>query len=133
MARIPGAGAIVFDAGRLLLVQRGREPALGLWSVPGGHVEIGESPAEAAVRETYEETGLRVRVVREVGTVIRPASEHDDFVIHDFVCELLERAEPVAADDAQQARFVPTAELANVDLVPGLLDALVGWGLLPDA
>jgi 8-oxo-dGTP diphosphatase len=46
----------VTSAGKLLLV-RGRR---GLWSTPGGHLEFGESPAEAAVRETWEETGIRV-------------------------------------------------------------------------
>ena len=130
MARIPGAGAVIFDGPRILLVQRGRQPAMGQWSVPGGHVEPGESPAEAAVRETFEETGLRVRVVRHVGTVSRQASDVDEFVIEDFLCELIERAEPVAADDAQAARFVHVDDLDEIDLVPGLLDALVTWGLL---
>lgn len=130
MAQIAGAGAIVFDAGRLLLVQRGREPAMGLWSIPGGHVDVGESPAQAAVRETFEETGLHVRVVRHVGMVIRPASDVDEFVIDDFLCELLEPGEPVAADDALAARFVGVGELSQVELVPGLLEALTTWGLM---
>lgn len=130
MARIAGAGAIVFDSGRLLLVQRGRQPAMGLWSIPGGHVESDESPAQAAVRETFEETGLRVQVVRHVGTVIRSASDVDEFVIDDFLCELIEPGEPVAADDALAARFVDLDHLAQVDLVPGLLDALKTWGLI---
>lgn len=132
MAQIAGAGAIVFDAGRILLVQRGRPPAVGLWSIPGGHVEADESPADAAVRETSEETGLVVRVLQHVGTVTREASDVDEFVIDDFLCELVEPGEPVAADDALAARFVPVGELSRIDLVPGLLEALVTWGLLPD-
>ena len=63
-------GAIVHDrVGRLLLIQRGREPGRGLWSLPGGRVEPGESEHEAIEREMAEETGLRVRVVRLVGRV----------------------------------------------------------------
>lgn len=130
MAQIAGAGAIVFSAGRILLVQRGRPPAMGLWSIPGGHVEADESPADAAVRETYEETGLVVRVLRHVGTVTREASQTDEFVIDDFLCELVEPGEPVAADDALAARFVPVEELPDIDVVPGLLPALRAWGLL---
>lgn len=130
MAQIHGAGAIVFERGRILLVRRGREPAMGQWSIPGGHVEADESSAEAVVRETREETGLHVRVVRYVGTVTRQASDVDEFVIDDFLCELIISGEPIAADDALDAQFVSVDELANVDLVPGLLDALNAWGLL---
>lgn len=57
-----GAGAAVRRNGRVLLVKRAEAPHRGLWSFPGGKVEPGESPAEAAVRETLEEVGLRVRL-----------------------------------------------------------------------
>ena len=57
-----GAGTVVHRRGRMLVVRRAEAPHLGLWSFPGGVVEAGESPLEAAVRETMEEVGLRVRV-----------------------------------------------------------------------
>lgn len=62
--RIPhvGVGCIVVCDGRILMVQNHR----GFWSTPGGHLDFGESPAECAVRETFEETGVRVTEVEFV-------------------------------------------------------------------
>ena len=71
--RIPCVGGIVRHGGRLLLVKRGREPARGTWSVPGGRVEAGETDEQATAREVLEETGLRVVVGELVGTVERDA------------------------------------------------------------
>jgi ADP-ribose pyrophosphatase YjhB (NUDIX family) len=54
------AGCFVVDAGRVLLIRRGIEPAVGRWTFPGGYVDFGENVADAAVRETLEEVGMRV-------------------------------------------------------------------------
>ena len=54
------AGCFVVDAGRVLLIRRGIEPAVGKWTFPGGYVDFGENAADAAVRETREEVGMRV-------------------------------------------------------------------------
>ena len=55
-----GVGAIIFRGDQVLLVQRGKEPSYGKWSVPGGLVEVGESLREAVMREVQEEVGLTV-------------------------------------------------------------------------
>jgi ADP-ribose pyrophosphatase YjhB (NUDIX family) len=54
------AGCLVIDAGRVLLLRRGNEPRIGTWTFPGGYVDLGETPAQAALRETFEEVGMRV-------------------------------------------------------------------------
>jgi ADP-ribose pyrophosphatase YjhB (NUDIX family) len=99
-------GAIVFDAaGRVLLIQRGKPPAEGLWSFPGGRVEAGETLEQAVVREVREETGLEIEVGPLVVIVERPPYE-----IHDFVARVVGGV-LAAGDDARDARFVeePTA------------------------
>jgi len=58
-----GVGAVVIDKGKILLVRRAFDPGAGKWSVPGGLVELGEKLSEACVRETEEETGIKVKVL----------------------------------------------------------------------
>lgn len=70
----PAVGVIVPRGGKLLFVRRRFEPYAGLWSLPSGFMEYGESPEETARRETFEETGLRVRVERLIGAY----PGHDD-------------------------------------------------------
>jgi 8-oxo-dGTP diphosphatase len=59
---VPGVGVacIVMRAGRVLLIRRQRSHGAGTWSTPGGHLDFGETPTECAIRETREETGVRV-------------------------------------------------------------------------
>jgi 8-oxo-dGTP diphosphatase len=125
-------GAVVHDAeGRLLLIRRGHAPSAGLWSVPGGRMEAGESEAEAVVREVAEETGLRVRPDRVLGRV-RVDGDGVVYTITDWECTLLEPAQrPVAGDDAADVAFVDAAGLAALDMAPGVVAALSGWAVLP--
>lgn len=130
MPDIPCVGAICIDAEhRILLIQRGREPARGQWSLPGGRVEAGEDVLDAVVREVREETGLDVVVDREVGTVRRPAPSGGTYVIRDFIVTPTV-GELAAGDDALDARWVPLADLGDWDTSKGLVEALEAWGLL---
>jgi ADP-ribose pyrophosphatase YjhB (NUDIX family) len=120
------------DAGRLLVVRRGREPGLGRWSVPGGRVEPGETDLEAVRREVLEETGLHVVVGMRLGTVLRPGSPPGTtYDIRDYACSLAVDTSPVPGDDATEVRWVSRPELKALDLVDGLWEALVDWGVLP--
>jgi ADP-ribose pyrophosphatase YjhB (NUDIX family) len=66
-------GTLPVRAGRVLLARRAIEPGLGLWTYPGGFMELGESAQEGARRETEEETELRVEIGRLIGVYSRPA------------------------------------------------------------
>ena len=122
-------GAIVVDEEELLLIRRGHGPAAGEWSIPGGRVEVGETLAEAVVRELAEETGLEGVCERLVGWVERiDAANH--FVILDFQVTLLDRGPPTAGDDAAEAAWVPLHEVADLSLVEGLAEFLHDHGIL---
>jgi 8-oxo-dGTP diphosphatase len=116
-------GAIAVDDDLILLIRRGRGPAQGAWSVPGGRVEAGETLAEAVVRELYEETGLVGVCERFVGWVERIGVDYH-FVIIDFLVTILTGPEPVAGDDAAEAAWVPLAEVADLELAEGLAEFL---------
>ena len=118
-------GAIVRDnSGALLLVLRANEPSAGLWSLPGGRIEPGETDHEAVRREMREETGLEVEVVAKAGT-----EAFGPYVVNDYVCTVI-GGELVAGDDALDARWVALRDLADYELTPGLLETLVEWNAL---
>lgn len=123
-------GAVITDGtGRILLVRRGRPPGVGLWSVPGGRVEPGETDAAAVAREVREETGLTVTVGGLLGSVVREGPEAT-YDIFDYA------AEPTggtlrAGDDAADARWFGVAELDALPMTPGLIEALTEWRALP--
>ena len=123
---VPCVGALAYDAeGRLLLIRRRNEPGRGLWSVPGGRVEAGESDAEAVVREMAEETGLVVEPGALVGRVRR-----GPFAIADYRCAVV-GGTLRAGDDATDARWCDAATLTDLPLVPLLYDTLREWDALP--
>ena len=130
--RVQAVGAVVHDdRGRLLLVLRGREPSAGVWSIPGGKVEPGESREAAVRREVLEETGLRVDVVAPVGVVERPTADGGVFEIHDYTALLLsDPGDARAADDADDVGWFTPDEVRALDCVPGLVAALEDWGVL---
>lgn len=121
-------GAVVVDDDELLLVRRGNAPAAGMWSVPGGRVEPGETLGEAVLRELEEETGLEGVCGPLLGWVERIDDEHHH-VILDFTVTVRDRQEPVAGDDALEAAWVPLGEVAELPLVEGLVEFLHQHGM----
>ena len=124
-----GVGAVVVDHDRLLLVRRGHGPAAGVWSVPGGRVEAGETLAEAVTRELREETGLEGVCGPLIGWVERFFPE-DHFVILDFEVTLVGEDQPVAGDDAAEVAWVELHEVGEMALIDGLAEFLHDHGII---
>lgn len=122
-------GAIAVDDDRILLIRRGHGPAQGLWSVPGGRVEGGETLAEAVVRELAEETGLEGVCESLVGWVER-IGEGYHYVILDFSVTILAGGDPSAGSDAAEAAWVQLDQVADLALTDGLAEFLHDHGIL---
>ena len=112
-APLVGVGAVIVEQGRVLLVQRGKEPLKGHWTLPGGVLEVGESLADGVAREVFEETGLAVEPIELVELLDRIHREEDrvryHYVIADYLCRVT-GGELLAASDADAVRWVERAE-----------------------
>ena len=113
VAPLVGVGAVIVHEGRVLLVQRGTEPAKGQWSIPGGLIEIGELLSSAVVREVLEETGLVVEPVELIELLDRIHRDGErvryHYVIADYLCRVVDGT-LLAATDADAVRWVERAE-----------------------
>jgi 8-oxo-dGTP diphosphatase len=119
---VRAVGAVITRSdGRLLLIKRGNEPGRGLWSLPGGRIEPGESDVAAVAREVLEETGLVVTVGALAGRVQRGRYDISDYFATVVSGEL------AAATDALDAVWDnPRSRVTT----PGLVEALASWGLI---
>ena len=118
------ASAAVIRDGKVLVVRRARAPANGVFSLPGGVVETGETLHEAVTREVREETGLTIEPVALAG--YREAIIRDDdnqverhFVILPFAARWI-AGEPVLNEELSEWRWVDQAEIATLPTTPGL-------------
>jgi ADP-ribose pyrophosphatase YjhB (NUDIX family) len=120
--------ACVWRGDRFLLVERGKEPNRGLWSLPGGSVDFGETLADAAARELREETAVEADLRHLVDVV--EAIRHDDMgrpSRHDVIAVLggpWRLGEPVAGDDAAAAEWLSVDELRHRPVTRGLIAVL---------
>lgn len=129
-----GVGAITIHEGKILLVKRGVEPSRGLWAIPGGTLELGETLQECAAREILEETGITIKVGACV--YVFDFFERDDngkirfhFVIVDYAAEYVSGS-PKGADDAEEASWLAPEELSKLPVAENTLNALKEIGFL---
>ncbi len=125
---ILGVGAIVIDESRVLLVERGSEPHKGLWSLPGGVLELGERVTEGIAREVLEETGLRVEPLElaEIYERIIPGAggrPEYHYVLIDYLCRVT-GGRLRAADDASRALWVERGSLPQYRITEGTLPVI---------
>ncbi len=125
---VPCVSALVFRDAAVLLVKRRNEPNRGAWSPPGGSLELGETVEGAAARETFEETGVTIRPVRvvDVRNFVRRRTDGRvqwHYVLLNVLSEYV-AGEPFPASDAENARFIPLAALAEYDLTSSAREVL---------
>jgi len=118
-----GVGGVVLREDELLLVRRGMPPHQGLWSLPGGAVELGEELPAALEREILEECGISIQVGPIAGVFDAIFRDQDGrvqyhYVLIDFLADYL-AGELIAGSDASEAIWTPLAESLNFDLVEG--------------
>jgi 8-oxo-dGTP diphosphatase len=119
-APLVGVGAIIVDAGRVVLVKRGHPPLAGEWSIPGGALEVGELVRAAAAREAHEETGLTVEPAELLGVFDRVLRDEDGrvryhYLLVDFLCRRV-KGEVCRGGDADEARWFTPEEVKRLPL-----------------
>ncbi len=130
-----GVGVLIRKGEEYLLIRRAAEPDKGLWSVPGGIVELGEKIRDAATREAREETGLDVEIIGDLGVVDKIVLDDAGRVKYHFaIVDYL--AEPISGemhhhDDALDALWVHPRDFRKYQMSPTLVDLLRRIDLYP--
>ena len=119
------SAAIVRD-GKILVVRRAHPPAQGVFTLPGGVVEVGETLMEAVAREVREETSMAIAPVALAGfreTIVRDAHDRIErhFVILCFAARW-QTGEPVLNEELSEAHWLNPADLAGLQTTPGLAE-----------
>ncbi|MDX9962642.1 NUDIX hydrolase [Desulfobacter postgatei] len=121
-------GAVVFKDNRVLLVKRGNPPARGVWAIPGGSVELGETLQKAAEREVLEETGIVIKAGEPVLSFESIHRDDNDRVrFHYYIVDLAATyisGEPSPGDDALDAGWISGEALGRLNVNPITLKLL---------
>lgn len=120
--------AAIFHQDRILLIRRGRPPASGLWSLPGGHIEPGEPALDAIKRELHEETAITAKICGLAGIRdVVQENDRGDVISHRVIivfCGIWQAGEARAGSDAQSAAWCDKGQLDGLPLTDGLADMI---------
>jgi ADP-ribose pyrophosphatase YjhB (NUDIX family) len=124
----PGVAVIIMDEEKRVLLQKRSD--VGLWGIPSGHVEPGETVAEAAIREVQEETNLQIHILKLVGVYSEPNSQvfkypngkTVHFITTCFLAEVIGGQLRCNSSESLDVRFFPITDLPS-----GLLDMHPKW------
>ena len=117
---VVGVGAVIIKEGKIALIKRGNEPSRGKWTIPGGLVELAESPEQAVVREAKEETGLDADTPTLVDVVSNVDLDENGkvkyhYVIIEYLVHIKEGIAQ-AASDAVELRWAQFEDVEGYDL-----------------
>ena len=104
---LPATGAVVIENGTILLIQRGVEPGIGLWTPPSGFIESGESPESACLGELREETGLEGRIRELLGVYREPTEFYGDVLLVIYRVEVSGGDLRPGIEEVLDARYFP--------------------------
>lgn len=125
---IVGVGGIVVKDGHVLLIRRGKEPSYGLWSIPGGAVNVGEALRAATQREIREECGVEIDVTDVLEVVERVVrDDHDQIQYHYVLIDFLARwvsGDPAPSSDVLESRWVLPGDLPQYQMTRGTADII---------
>jgi ADP-ribose pyrophosphatase YjhB (NUDIX family) len=122
---IPGVAAITIKDNHILLTVRGKEPSKGMWGLPGGVVEIGETRVEALIREVYEETNIIVEPI-ELLTVFDSINKDRNekvkyhYILFEYLCKFVS-GDLKPGDDAPDAQWVSIDALSSIPIMTSTL------------
>jgi 8-oxo-dGTP diphosphatase len=123
-----GVGALIFKADRVLLIERGKEPLKGQWSLPGGAVETGERIEDAIIREMVEETGLEVTPTQIAVIFERIMYDAENlpeyhYLLIDFFCDV-RGGNLRPGDDCSNAAWFTFDEIERLPITEGTLEVI---------
>jgi mutator protein MutT len=119
-----GAHALIVKDGCILLVKRAKEPNKGMWIIPGGKVELGETFSKAVHRELHEECAIKIEVVRILDVMDYILQDEQGRTKYHFVLIYLlaqyKSGIVKAQSDAEEAKWVPFEKIAELETHPHL-------------
>ncbi|MGQ9679167.1 MAG: NUDIX hydrolase [Candidatus Bathyarchaeia archaeon] len=123
-----GVGVLIKNGERYLLIKRAAEPGANLWTIPGGLVELGEKAVDAARRESFEETGLEIEIIKTLDVLNKIVRDEDSRIKFHFIIIVylakVRRGVLTPSSDAMDARWVKADELSSYELTDTFKDLI---------